>query len=402
MRLKDRYLHLMKDIEPIAARHNVHIDIIIDQLARGELVELEHALGVNLATKIALDHIREDVNYYIDTCDIEKKNVKELPGVYYAKHIQAGVAKYDDEMILIENDTLKDMMPSMAGIPVYVQHTEVDLETMKEKADGYVSECFYNELDGWFWCKFIAVSDESRVSIRNGFSVSNAYIPERSSQGGVWHNVEYDREISSGRYTHLAIVDNPRYEESCIMDSESYKKYCEELKEKLDELKNSKGQKKSKTGGKVMKFFTWKKEKVTDSDDLSDVSVELENGKTIKVAEMVNVMEEKAKEEKENEEEKTKKEEENKCNEDTEVEVDGKKMTIGELKSAYGKLMAAKQKKNEEDEEKKKDEDKKETEKKNEKHFNDMKKNIENAKDLVPDSNYETRDTKLKRGQERY
>ena len=160
------------------------------------------------------------------------KNAKEKPKIYYCRHIQAGVALYEDfvlnkkEMILIETPALKEMMSTMAGVPVYVEHVNnVNLDKIQEEADGYVVECFYNELDGWFWARFIVVSDQGQEAVRNGESVSNAYLPIQSGEGGVWHNVKYDREILLAEYTHLAIVNNPRYEGACIMSSDEYKVY---------------------------------------------------------------------------------------------------------------------------------------------------------------------------------
>ena len=175
----------------------------------------------------------------------EKINAKEMPRVLYCKHIQAGVVQYENEMVLIDNPCLKKMMPTMEGVPVYVEHTlETDLEkrveNLEEEADGYVSECFYNEKDGWFWAKFIVVSEKGQEAIRKNYTVSNGYSPTQSGNGGSWHNIEYKREILDGSYTQLALVTNPRYEDACIMTGEEFKRYNQELTNELEELKNSK------------------------------------------------------------------------------------------------------------------------------------------------------------------
>lgn len=335
--------------------------------------------------------------------ELEKLNAKEAPKVFYCRHIQAGVAKYENEMLFINNDALKRMMPSMMGVPVYVDHTEVDLSKIQEEADGYVSDCFYNEKDGWFWAKFIVVSDNGHEAIRKGYSVSNAYLPTRTGEGGEWHSVAYDREILDGEYTHLAIVDNPRYEESCIMDCTQFKQYNDSLEAQLEELKNSKEDNFSIIGGIKMKFFTSKKEEIKNADD---ISIQLENGKDILLSEMVNAV-------KKNEEEKKKEEEKKeKYNEDDKIEVGEESMTIKELKNKYMNLCKeVEEKKNEdekkEEEEKKKKEEaeneekekKKEEEKKNSKHFTGMKERIQKGMDEVQNS-YETMDEKLQRGRD--
>jgi hypothetical protein len=337
----------------------------------------------------------------------EKKNAKESPKVFYCKHIQAGVAKYADEMLFINNDALKSMMPSMMGVPVYVDHQEVDIDRIQEQADGYVSDCFYNEKDGWFWAKFVAVSDEGHEAIRKGYSVSNAYMPTRTGEGGEWHSVSYDREILEGEYTHLAIVDNPRYEESCIMDCNQFKQYNESLKNQLEELKNSKESNYSIIGGVKMKLFSKKKEEIKNADDLS---IELEDGTEVQLSAIVNAV--KKNEEKEEAEAKKKEE---KYNEEDEVEVGKEKMTIKELKNKYMNLCKKEEeKKNEEDaeEEKKKEEEKKneekeaeekkEEEKKNSKHFTDMKADIAKGKEEIVNSTYQTIDEKLAAGKKSF
>ena len=110
----------------------------------------------------------------------EKTNAKQFPKVYYCKHIQAGVVKYLNEMVFIDNDALKRMTPSFVGKPVYIKHAEVNLDTLKEDASGYVSDSFYNELDGWFWLKFIAVDDEANEKIGQGRESTRKYLKDNS------------------------------------------------------------------------------------------------------------------------------------------------------------------------------------------------------------------------------
>jgi hypothetical protein len=397
-------------IEDIAKHHNVDVHDMVAALQKGIKVESEHTSDPQIAEEIAKDHLFEDPKYYDKLEKMEeKKNAKEMPKVFYCKHIQAGVAKYEDEMILIENETLKKMAPSMVGCPVYVGHQKVDLEQITEQADGYIVDNFYNQNDGWFWAKFIAVSDKGHVAIRNGYGVSNAYIPTSSSQSGVWHNVNYDREILDAQYTHLAIVNNPRYEESIILTPEQFKSYNDEKKNQLEEMQNSKGKTIFNIGGKTMKLFKFTKEEMTPEENIHDLSVELTNGKTIKISEMINAVEEEEK----------KKEEEEKINGETEIEVAGKKMTLNALKSAYENMLNKKQKENEaEEEEKKKAEkeeaEKEEAEKKNAEEAKMKEEEKTNSKYVDEMTNaiskgdgdikftYDGLDAQLKRGAERY
>jgi len=394
----------MNKLEELAALHSVSVDFLQTQLTKGIQVEKEHTDSEEVAQKIALDHLKEDPIYYEKLQTIEKKNAKEMPKVYYCRHIQAGVAKYANEMLFIDNKALKEMMPTMGGVPVYVEHQDVDIEEIQEKADGYISECFYNTLDGWYWAKFIIVTDEGHAAIKKGYKVSNTYMPTRSGQGGEWHNIKYDREILEGYYTNLALVTNPRYEDACIMDADAFKRYNLELENQLKELKNEKEkeQKFSIIGGIKMKFFRVKKELIENADD---ITMQLENGKEMTLSEMKNAVEADMKE----------KEKSNggSYSDDDEVEVGNEKMTIGELKNKYAGMV---EKKNADEECKKKEEEekkaekekeeaeekKKDEEKKNGKHFDEMKKNIENGKEQKVVSTYETMDVKVNRGKERF
>ena len=301
---------------------------------------------------------------------MEKQNAKVPAQIYYARHMQQGVAKYDSEMILVTEDAIKQMMPSFNGKPVYVFHVdEIDLEN----AHGYVTETFYNELDGWVWSKIILTDEVALEAVNKGWAVSNAYIPTEYSRGGTHHNVEYDRKILNGDYTHLAIVPNPRYEDACIMSPDDYKAYCMSKKAQLDELKNSKNVNPKK--GNLM-FFKMKKEEVSSIDEDTMVEIKNDDGTVTEVS--VFEMRDALLNAKKNEAE-----EEEKINMDAEIDVGDEKMTVKELINRYTKTKKNeadedKEKSNEDDEkENSEDEDEKENEadedEKKNSHFEELK-----------------------------
>ncbi|MBQ2174876.1 MAG: DUF2213 domain-containing protein [Alphaproteobacteria bacterium] len=170
------------------------------------------------------------------------QNEKSMPQVFYAKHMKAGVANYPEnkEVIYISNDTIADMAKSFEGKPVYVHHQEVDLENLKDQMDGVVSESFWNKYDGEWWIKFVAISDDAKQAIANGWGVSNCYDHLVRGNGGTCINVKYDSEIIGGQFQHLAIVPNPRYEDAKIYTEEEYNNYIEQKIQKLDKITNSK------------------------------------------------------------------------------------------------------------------------------------------------------------------
>lgn len=173
------------------------------------------------------------------------KNEKQLPERYYARHIKEGLVHYlengKDVLYLVKNDALKKMNESFDGKPVYVRHVDrVDMDNLREQADGYVVKSFYNEFDGAWWTEMLVVSDKGHEAIKKGWAVSNCYSPTEYGAGGSYHDIDYQKEIKNGEYEHLAIVPNPRYEESVIMTPEEFKEFNEGKKQEIEKLKNSK------------------------------------------------------------------------------------------------------------------------------------------------------------------
>ena len=309
------------------------------------------------------------------------QNAKEEPKVFYCKHIAPGVCAYADETILIGEETLKGMDKTFAGKPIYVNHQQVNLENLQQEADGYVAESFYFPEDGSHWAKIIIVSDKGHEAIRKGWKVSNAYIPDEFGVGGEWHNIPYNREVMKAHYTHLALVDNPRYEESVVLTPEDFKMYKEEKQAQLKALENNK---EPKGEGKTM-FKLFKKTEVTNSDDLSKVMVELSDGSAVSIGEMVNSVEKDLKEKAEAEEAK------NKLNDLLEeaVTVNGEEMTVKDLIKEY----ESKCNKCNEDEDKKDDEEKES--KKNEDEDIDKRKKIDEIGGFLKDKGLSDEDIRF-------
>lgn len=280
------------------------------------------------------------------------KNEKEENKVYYCKHIAPGVCAYKDETIFIGEETLKNMDKSFSGKPIFIDHQTVDPETEKEDAVGYVVESFYLPEDGTHWAKLLIIDDKGHQAIKEGRKVSNAYKPTGFGVGGEWHNVPYNREVTDAYYTHLALVENPRYEEAEIMSAEEFKKYKEAKKSQLEQLQNSKAET-SKQGENKM-FKLWTKKEVTNSDDISKVMVELSDGSAVSIGEMVNSVEKDLKE---------KEDKKNECHDEEVMEkvvkVNGEDMKVSDLVAAFEK----KDKKNKCNEEEKAEEEKKEEDK---------------------------------------
>lgn len=251
------------------------------------------------------------------------QNASQMPRIFYCKHMQPGIAKYENETILVDVEGMRNLIASVGKktIPVYIGHQNVDLKEIKEQSSGYVADSFYNELDGWAWFKMIIIDDEGHEAIKKGWAVSNAYIPTDWGNGGTKNNCPYNREVRNGEFTHLAIVPDPRYEGACIMTPDEFKNYQEVNRKKLDELKNSKEK-------PMLKLFKTKREEVTGSAVDLDTSIELENGKSLTIREMVEAVVENSKKQ------------------EQKVMVGDVEMTIEELVNAHAKLNAKNKMKN--------------------------------------------------------
>jgi len=201
---------------------------------------------------------------------------------FYALHMNEGVAEYrppneDMYRILIQEKICKQMDASFTGCPVYVGH--VDDET-KDGVVGYVVKSFFNQADGRHWAELIITEDAGLNAIRKKYRVSNAYLPEDYAGGGKWHGVDYEREVMKGVYKHLALVDDPRYEETMVLTPDEFKLYNQNKELELKKLNNSKdsGEIKNKETPK-MKFNIFKRFR---SGHVHYVSFEVGNFATIK------------------------------------------------------------------------------------------------------------------------
>lgn len=84
---------------------------------------------------------------------------------------------------------------------------------------GVISNAYYNEKDGWYWCEGVIWDETAQNLITDkNWSVSCSYdFLEENDEGGTENNIPYDREFTKLNFVHLALVDNPRYERANIV-----------------------------------------------------------------------------------------------------------------------------------------------------------------------------------------
>lgn len=213
---------------------------------------------------------------------------------FYALHICEGVANYPEQkkMLLIREEALRKMDPTMQGVPVKFGGEHLTLKEGEEIAEadnkggeveGLVVKSFFNEHDGRHWCEMMVWDPDALAAIERGIGVSNAYVMNSMAPGGEYHATPYDEEVMDGQYDHLLITDKPRYEESKILTPAQFKQYNETRAKALALVTNEKE--------KSMKFNLFGRKAIEGLSDLTGVEVELpKSKKTLLITNVLNAV----------------------------------------------------------------------------------------------------------------
>lgn len=207
------------------------------------------------------------------------KNQAQWAKTYTFKFLEQGLVSYDDMKLgtlLLRKETIENMIPSFIDKPVIIKHRSVDEHNFTDLAVGYIKNVYFNSIDGWYYADCLITHDEAHDKLQNGWGVSCAYKVNNIISGGKYHNIDYDGEIVNGIGEHLALVENPRYEE-CFMAVNGKNAYL--YNEKTFQ------QRKNKQEDTPMFFnlFGKKTEKGFDGNAV----VDLGNGKKAKLADII-------------------------------------------------------------------------------------------------------------------
>lgn len=107
----------------------------------------------------------------------------------------------------------------MVGVPVIINHKDLNTDNVNDERVGVVNSVWYDEKDGWYWCDGIIWDETAQNLITDkNWSVSCSYdVKTANDEGGSENNIPYDMEFLDGVFTHLALVNNPRYERANIV-----------------------------------------------------------------------------------------------------------------------------------------------------------------------------------------
>lgn len=102
-------------LSDIANKHEVRIDILKDEFKKGISVEMEHTSNINVASRIALDHLFEDPYYYTKLSNIhENFNIKKKSSILKESGSLPGVEPIPASMAdsIIKDFIKKIVIPS--------------------------------------------------------------------------------------------------------------------------------------------------------------------------------------------------------------------------------------------------------------------------------------------------
>lgn len=135
--------------------------------------------------------------------------------------ITAGLVDYSDVSdgrYLLKKEAIDKMLDTLEGRPVVMGHQKITEDNIDDVAVGYVLGGKFNVETGQFDCKIIVKDADIVEAIKSGNNkVSSAYEPTEFGEGGTYSGLDYDAEILNGVFTHLAIVDTPRYNDAKIL-----------------------------------------------------------------------------------------------------------------------------------------------------------------------------------------
>lgn len=138
---------------------------------------------------------------------------------FVSRFIEPGVVTYKEfGDVLITKETLDKFINTMVGCPVIINHKDINKDNVEKERVGVVSNVWYNESDGWYYCDGI-LFDKDAIDLvkKKGWNVSCSYDFVSDFESKTHNGKKLDAEFTDGNFLHLALVDNPRYERANIV-----------------------------------------------------------------------------------------------------------------------------------------------------------------------------------------
>jgi len=144
-----------------------------------------------------------------------------MPGLVEYEYMNDG----DGARVLVTKNAIDKMLSdpekSIVGKPVInLAHRDVSPDDYKNgKADGVVTRAWWDPKEAWFCCEALVWDEDTRKNLLSqAVSCEYTALPPWGPAGTL-NQVAYDKEVTDGRFKHLAVVAGPRYEGAKLMNS---------------------------------------------------------------------------------------------------------------------------------------------------------------------------------------
>ena len=162
---------------------------------------------------------------------------------FKARFLQAGLVKYDFGVCLLKKETIDKFIDTFSGKPVIIDHKDY---IKPEDRKGTIEKIWFNPEDGWYWCSGMLTDEQAIELVEKGYNVSCQYANTDFSvntEDKLHNGNPYDKEILDGNFEHLAIVENPRYEDAFIaVNAYIVKNKTNKYKPVFDYIRTTKGE----------------------------------------------------------------------------------------------------------------------------------------------------------------
>ena len=155
-------------------------------------------------------------------------NAADWPERHTCKFLQPGLVNYPDQkalgMLYISEAVAEKIARTFEGKPItdHLTHKKKPGEYAADNLDDFMCGIAFNVRrleDGWWGCDFFVWDEDTKAEIAKGWAVSCTYTPTQVGGPGEHNCIKYDHEVIEGEGKHIAIVPNPRYEGAIILNT---------------------------------------------------------------------------------------------------------------------------------------------------------------------------------------
>jgi len=219
-----------KTIEDIASMHGVAIEYAQDQLKVGIQTELEHTTDELIAKEIALDHLTERIDYYIELAKMESGETGEKPKENLVKEVgsQDIIELHIDEKDTLfiddcrfpksnKNDTLQEYEDQLDDPSRY------NIETVGIRKIVVVNPDKWNEITSDLLTSRPELWESIGGSYMNDEAVKKYNVPEEQDKFDMWlQDPEHLKIFRENYYIPGIALFNRDTQEAIIINTEGY------------------------------------------------------------------------------------------------------------------------------------------------------------------------------------